>query len=70
MRVRGFYFVHSYHVVCDNPENVVALTNYGYDFPSIIQQENIIGVQFHPEKSHKQGISIIEKFLFDYDLWE
>lgn len=58
-----YYFAHSYHVVCDNPENVVALTHYGYNFPSIIQQDNIIGVQFHPEKSHKQGIQLLKNFI-------
>jgi glutamine amidotransferase len=58
-----FYFVHSYHVACDLPENIVASTQYGYEFPSIIQQENIFGVQFHPEKSHKQGIQLIKNFV-------
>jgi glutamine amidotransferase len=57
-----FYFVHSYHVVCRNPHDVVATTTYGYSYPSIIQQDNILGVQFHPEKSHKQGITLLKNF--------
>lgn len=56
-----FYFVHSYHVRCD-PNYVIAYTNYGYDFPSIIRDKNIIGVQFHPEKSHKYGMAILKNF--------
>jgi imidazole glycerol-phosphate synthase subunit HisH len=58
-----FYFVHSYHVYCNDPENIIALTNYGYVFPSIVQKGNIIGVQFHPEKSHKQGIQLLKNFI-------
>jgi glutamine amidotransferase len=58
-----FYFVHSYHLVCQEPENIVAETSYGYDFPSIIQKDNIFGVQFHPEKSHKQGLQLIRNFV-------
>lgn len=56
-----FYFVHSYHVVCQEKE-IIATTNYGYDFPSVIRQDNIIGVQFHPEKSHKFGKKLLENF--------
>jgi len=58
-----FYFVHSYHVICNDPEDIVAVTNYGYDFPSIIQKDSIVGVQFHPEKSHKQGIQLLKNFI-------
>jgi glutamine amidotransferase len=57
-----FYFIHSYHVICHNPEDIVATTSYGYDFASIIQRENVLGVQFHPEKSHKQGIMLLKNF--------
>lgn len=59
-----FYFVHSYafHVASD--ENIVAVTSYGYEVPAIVKNNagNIIGVQFHPEKSQKQGIKLIENF--------
>jgi glutamine amidotransferase len=58
-----FYFVHSYHAQCKNPENIVAQTEYGYSFPSVITQENIIGVQFHPERSHKFGMKILKNFV-------
>jgi len=58
-----FYFVHSYHVVCNARDDIAATTNYGYDYPSIIQSENILGVQFHPEKSHKQGITLLKNFV-------
>ena len=58
-----FYFVHSYHIKCNDEKDVVATTHYAYDFPSIIQRNNIIGVQFHPEKSHKQGIQLLRNFV-------
>ena len=57
-----FYFVHSYFVNCDSPQDVVTTTNYGSSFHSIIQHENIYGAQFHPEKSHKFGMKILENF--------
>jgi glutamine amidotransferase len=58
-----FYFVHSYHARCENPENIVAQTEYGYPFSSVITKENIIGVQFHPERSHKFGMKILKNFV-------
>jgi len=58
-----FYFVHSYHVVLDDPADVAATTRYGYDFPSIVQSGNIMGTQFHPEKSHKFGMRLLERFV-------
>lgn len=57
-----FYFVHSYHVVCANQYEVLAQTQYGYDFPSAVVKENIMGVQFHPEKSHKFGMRLLKNF--------
>lgn len=57
-----FYFVHSYHVKCDNPINSLLTTNYGYEFDSAIQNENVFGAQFHPEKSHKYGIQLLSNF--------
>lgn len=56
-----FYFVHSYHVCCKD-KDVLATTNYGHDFASVIRKDNIYGVQFHPEKSHKAGMKIIKNF--------
>lgn len=58
-----FYFVHSYHVVCAREEDVLALTEYGYPFASIIQHENIMGAQFHPEKSHRFGMAMLKSFV-------
>jgi glutamine amidotransferase len=58
-----YYFVHSYYFDCKNKENIVAETNYGINFPSIINKENIYGMQFHPEKSSDQGLKIIKNFL-------
>jgi glutamine amidotransferase len=58
-----FYFVHSYHVCCNGTNSVVATTNYGYDFTSVIEKENVFGVQFHPEKSHKSGVRLLKNFL-------
>lgn len=57
-----FYFVHSYYMSCNNLENVAATTEHGIEFPSVVQSGNIFGVQFHPEKSLKDGFSIIKKF--------
>lgn len=57
-----FYFVHSYHVVSEREENILSTTNYGYDFVSSIKKDNIIGVQFHPEKSHKYGMKLLKNF--------
>lgn len=58
-----FYFVHSYHVTCEDPDNVLATTRYGYEFVSAVQKGRIVGVQFHPEKSHKFGMQILKNFV-------
>jgi len=58
-----YYFVHSYHFVADNIDDIAAETNYGYSFPSIIIKDNIFGTQFHPEKSHRYGKMILSNFL-------
>jgi imidazole glycerol-phosphate synthase subunit HisH len=57
------YFVHSYAVVCNDPSNVICETDYGITFHSGIQKENIYGLQFHPEKSHKAGLRILKNFI-------
>jgi len=57
-----FYFVHSYYVKADHIEDVLSTTHHGIDFHSIIQHENIYGAQFHPEKSHKFGMRLLENF--------
>ena len=58
-----YYFVHSYYFNCKNKENILAETNYGISFPSIVNKENIYGLQFHPEKSSDQGLDIIKSFI-------
>ena len=58
-----FYFVHSYHTVCDHQEDVSAVTHYGCDFASVVHKRNLYGVQFHPEKSHKFGMKILQNFV-------
>lgn len=57
-----FYFVHSYHVQCNKPEDVLATTSFGDHFHSMLQHENIYGAQFHPEKSHKFGMKLFKNF--------
>ena len=57
-----FYFVHSYFVNCSNTDDVVTTTTYGRPFHSIVQHNNIFGAQFHPEKSHKFGMKLLENF--------
>lgn len=57
-----FYFVHSYYVSCKTSDTVLAKTEYGRVFTSAVQQDNIFGVQFHPEKSHKYGMQLLKNF--------
>lgn len=63
---KRFYFVHSYRVSCNHKEDILTHTNYTQDFVSSFEKENIIGVQFHPEKSHKFGMSLIKNFVEHY----
>lgn len=58
----GFYFVHSFHAMCDDPADVLATTTHGYEFVSAIQRGNIAGTQFHPEKSHRHGMRLLARF--------
>jgi glutamine amidotransferase len=58
-----FYFVHSYYVKCKEAENILTTTKYGIEFHSAIIHENVIGMQFHPEKSHKYGLNLISNFI-------
>ena len=61
-----FYFVHSYHAVCQNTNDILTTTEYGYAFASAFERDNIIGVQFHPEKSHKFGMLLLKNFMENY----
>ena len=58
-----FYFVHSYAVVPEDRGVISGLCEYGTEFAACIESENIFGVQFHPEKSHKVGLSLLKNFL-------
>lgn len=58
-----FYFVHSYHGVADDPGVVLTTTDYGYPFVSAVQSGNIQGTQFHPEKSGRAGLTLLENFI-------
>ncbi len=58
-----FYFVHSYYVRCSHSADVLAVTEYGIPFHAVIGRENMLGTQFHPEKSHRYGRKILENFV-------
>ena len=57
-----FYFLHSYYFVCNRTEEVIATTTYGIHYASAVNKENIFGIQFHPEKSHSNGIQLLHNF--------
>ncbi|SRR5579883_326057 len=61
-----FYFVHSYYVDCYQPEDIMAVTHYDKPFTSAFQKNNIIGVQFHPEKSHAYGMAFLKNFYENF----
>ena len=58
-----FYFVHSFFVELLSEKHSVMTTNYGHDFVSVIARDNVMGVQFHPEKSHKYGLKLLSNFV-------
>lgn len=58
-----FYFVHSYYFDCENPEDALLQSVYGPSFTSGVQRGNVMGVQFHPEKSHRYGMQLIKNFV-------
>lgn len=57
-----YYFVHSYHAVCDSEANSLMTCDYGYEFTAAVVKDNILGVQFHPEKSHNFGMKLLDNF--------
>ena len=57
-----YYFVHSYFVDCTNQNDILCITQYGQEFVSGFQHQNIFGLQFHPEKSHKFGMELLANF--------
>lgn len=58
-----FYFLHSYYVDCTNESDILGTTDYGICYPSMTSNNNIIGIQFHPEKSQSFGLKIIKEFI-------
>ena len=60
---KGFYFLHSYFFDALNLQDIVATVNYGPELPCVVRKDNIIGAQFHPEKSHSNGVKFIKNFV-------
>ena len=58
-----FYFLHSYYFDCHRESNIKGVTDYGFNFTSVIKKNNIFGVQFHPEKSHHYGSLLLKNFF-------
>ncbi|MGB9696565.1 MAG: imidazole glycerol phosphate synthase subunit HisH [Ignavibacteria bacterium] len=58
-----FYFLHSYYLRCKDENDIILTTQYGIEFTSAIQKNNIYGVQFHPEKSHRFGLQLMRNFV-------
>lgn len=64
--VQRFYFVHSFHFHFEDKSIINGTANYGYNFPASFAHDNIVGVQFHPEKSHMNGMNLIKNFITNY----
>jgi len=58
-----FYFSHAFHLVCHDPADVAATAIYGYEFAAAVHRDNILGTQFHPEKSHVFGLEVYRRFI-------
>lgn len=61
----SYYFTHSYYVEANNRNEVIGAATYDFEFDAVIRKENIWGVQFHPEKSHRHGMQVLKNFI-DY----
>jgi imidazole glycerol-phosphate synthase subunit HisH len=57
-----FYFAHSYHLSCNDPQLTIGSAYYGYEFAAAVASHNVLGVQFHPEKSHVYGMRLLRNF--------
>jgi len=57
-----FYFLHSYYFSCNNSDDVISTTEYGIEYASAVNSNNIYGIQFHPEKSHSNGVQLLNNF--------
>lgn len=60
---RRFYFVHGYYVTCDDSQDTIGTATYGFEFACAVNHDNVYGVQFHPEKSHRFGMALLEGFV-------
>ena len=58
-----FYFAHSYHLKINDRSDLMSETEYGISFPSAVERNNIFGVQYHPEKSHRTGVQVLKNFI-------
>lgn len=58
----GFYFLHTYYFECESNDDILTTTHYGKAFASAINHDNVYGIQFHPEKSHQNGITLLHNF--------
>ena len=61
--LQRYYFVHSYHAVCDSADNILMQCQYGYEFAAAVCRDNVYGVQFHPEKSHHFGMALLKNYV-------
>lgn len=59
----NFYFVHSYHMSCSNPNDLLATTDYGMSIAAVVRSDNLLAIQFHPEKSQDNGLQILENWV-------
>ena len=64
--INNFYFIHSYHVIPKNLDNIHSYVHYGSDFVASIKRDNIFATQFHPEKSQEAGLSLIKSYFNSY----
>ena len=61
-----FYYVHSFHLRCDHDRTAILRSHHGYEFAAGVGEANVVGFQFHPEKSHTAGLTLLKNFL-DWD---
>jgi glutamine amidotransferase len=61
-RTPSFYFVHGFFAVCSDDRDILGTSSYGIEFPSVVGRDNVKGVQFHPEKSHRFGMRLLRNF--------
>ena len=61
---KDFYFIHSYHFVVSNQQHIIATVEYGETYVAAVQKENIMAVQFHPEKSQQDGLNLLKNFVY------